>query len=109
MPQLTTSLRVFFMSASTVSCAPARPATAPPLTPASALVGYWTLASFEDWDSAGRRSTPFGEHPRGYLQYTPSGHMTLQVARTPGPPPFADGAEQGTVAEKAAAFDAYIA
>jgi hypothetical protein len=35
--------------------------------------------------------------------------MTLQVARTPGPPPFADGAEQGTVGEKAAAFDAYIA
>ena len=109
MPQLSPPLRVSLMSASTASCAPARPAAAPPVTPASALVGSWRLTLFEDWDSAGNRSTPFGEHPRGYVQYTSSGRMTPQVARTPGPPAFANGAEQGTVGEKAAAFDAYIA
>jgi hypothetical protein len=35
--------------------------------------------------------------------------MTLQVARTPGPSPFAAGAERGTAQEKVAAFDGYIA
>jgi len=108
MPQLSMPLWVFIMSASIASCAPAGP-VATRLTPGSTLVGYWALASFEDWDSAGNRSTPFGEHPRGYVQYTPSGRMTLQVARAPGPRPFAKGAEQGTAREKANAFDAYIA
>jgi hypothetical protein len=73
------------------------------------LAGYWDLVSFENWDSGGNRTTPFGEHPRGYVQYTPGGRMTLQVVRTPAPAPFAGGAEKGTVAEKTAAFDAYIA
>jgi hypothetical protein len=41
------------MSARTVSCAPARPAAAPPVAPAPALAGYRSLASFEDWDSGG--------------------------------------------------------
>jgi hypothetical protein len=67
------------------------------------------LVTFEDWDSAGRRTTPYGEHPLGYVRYTPDGRVAVQVARQPQAGPFTAGAEQGTVAEKAAAFDAYIA
>jgi hypothetical protein len=77
---------------------------------ADALVGTWRLISFENWDAAGNRSVPYGEHPSGYFVYDPTGHLSVQVMRTPPLAPFASGTwEGGTVAEKEAAFDAYLA
>ena len=39
------------------------------------LVGTWKLTSYVMTTTTGERSTPFGEHPNGYLSYAPDGRM----------------------------------
>lgn len=39
------------------------------------LVGTWKLQSYVLTTTAGERSTPFGDHPSGYLSYSPDGRM----------------------------------
>jgi len=50
---------------------------------ADAVVGTWRLVSYEDTDSAGHHSYPFGTVPLGLLVYTADGHMSIQIAKTP--------------------------
>jgi hypothetical protein len=77
---------------------------------AGPLVGTWRLVSFEDWDAAGHRSQPYGEHPRGYFVYDATGHLSVQIMRTPPLPPLSSGdVAVATGAEKEAAYDAYLA
>lgn len=55
--------------------------------PAGALVGTWRLTEF--WDRASSTAPlvyRFGQIPCGYIVYTPTGHMSAQIARTPIPP-----------------------
>ena len=73
------------------------------------LIGHWRLISYEDWDSLGRRTTPYGEQPLGYIRYDADSTMAVQIMATPPRPAFAEGEDQGTAAEKVAAFDAYVA
>jgi Lipocalin-like domain len=74
------------------------------------IVGTWRLLSYEDWDKSGRRTVPFGEHPRGYIVFDPTGHVTIQIMRMPALPPLASGDEEvATPGEKQAAYDAYAA
>lgn len=93
-----------------IGCAPSRSGTAAQLTTSlQSLIGGWRLTAYEDWDSAGHRSAPYGEHPRGYLRYDADGTMSVQIMRTPALPAFAAGEDRGAAEEKAAAFDAYVA
>lgn len=73
-----------------------------------ALVGTWTLESWEVVDSTGAVDRPFGEKPVGYIMYSPEGYMAVAFM-PPGRPPF--GAADilgGTPDEKSAAIGTYI-
>lgn len=45
------------------------------------LAGVWSLVSCVARDSSGTEVLPLGEHPRGLLIYTASGHMSATLAR----------------------------
>jgi Lipocalin-like domain len=47
------------------------------------LIGTWKLNSYVMTTTTGERSTPFGEHPSGYLSYSSDGRMhAIGTART---------------------------
>jgi len=52
------------------------------------IVGSWKLLSYVSEELAtGKKTAPFGEHPKGYLIYTPQGRMMgLLVHETRSPP-----------------------
>lgn len=75
-----------------------------------ALVGTWRVEEIRDTDAAGKVTYPYGEHPIGYIVYDPTGHVHVQVMRTPAPPPFASGDDgAGSDAEVRAAYLGYAA
>lgn len=77
---------------------------------AAALVGTWRVEEIRDTDAAGNVTYPYGERPAGYIVYDPTGHMHVQVMRTPATPPFASGNDaDGTDAEIRAAYLGYVA
>jgi hypothetical protein len=41
------------------------------------LLGTWELSSYVVTTDAGVRSTPYGDHPIGYLSYSPDGRMQV--------------------------------
>jgi hypothetical protein len=43
--------------------------------PVNLLLGAWKLKSYLVTDAAGRQSTPYGDHPTGYLNYSADGRM----------------------------------
>ena len=73
------------------------------------LVGAWALTSYVERDvETGVENHPFGEHPLGFVLYTPDGYVSAQLQR-PGRPPFADGdLLRATPKEYAAAGSSYI-
>ena len=42
-----------------------------------ALLGTWKLVSYEVICNSGEKSTPYGEHPMGYLSYSADGRMQV--------------------------------
>jgi hypothetical protein len=52
---------------------------------------------------------PFGEYPKGLLIYDATGHMAIQIMKTPHPKVASGDGEKVTPEEKAALFDAYVA
>jgi hypothetical protein len=73
-----------------------------------ALVGTWTLESWEVADADGAADQPFGPHPVGYITYGPDGYMAVSFM-PPGRKPFAAAdILGGTPAEKCAAIETYI-
>ncbi len=76
----------------------------------ASLVGTWRIEEITDTDASGKVNHPYGERPRGYIVYDPTGHVHVQVMRTPAPPPFASGNDaDGTDAEIRAAYLGYVA
>lgn len=73
------------------------------------LVGAWALTSYVERDiETGVENRPFGEHPLGFVLYTPDGYVSAQLQR-PDRPPFADGdLLRATPKEYAAAGSSYI-
>jgi len=47
------------------------------LVEAHPLIGTWQLKSYVVTTERGERSTPYGEHPSGYLTYTVDGRMQV--------------------------------
>jgi len=50
-----------------------------------ALVGTWKIVSYEDRDAADVVVYPYGETPAGLLIYDATGHMAVQLMKTPPP------------------------
>jgi len=77
---------------------------------ANKLVGTWRVVRFVDTDPSGKVTYPFGEKPRGYIVYDPTGHLSVQIMRMPAQPTFAAGDDdKGTDAEVRAAYDGFVA
>jgi hypothetical protein len=74
-----------------------------------ALVGSWKLISYEDKDSTDTSVFPYGKSPAGLLIYDSTGHMSVQIMKTPPPDVASDDWDRFTVAEKVALFDGYVA
>lgn len=73
------------------------------------LVGSWDLVAVENRGSDGNVERPFGEHPRGRITYTADGFLGAHVMHEQRAAFATAGLYSGTPAEKAAAYDSYIA
>jgi hypothetical protein len=77
---------------------------------ADRLVGTWRVVRYVDTEPSGKVIYPFGKKPRGYFVYDPTGHLSVQIMRTPAQPNFASGDDdKGTDAEVRAAYDGFVA
>ncbi|HEV2132168.1 MAG TPA: lipocalin-like domain-containing protein [Longimicrobiaceae bacterium] len=80
----------------------AKPVSAP------ALVGTWSLVSWESRSPEGEVTHPFGADAAGRLNYDAAGNMAVHLMR-PGRPPFATEDQFGASAEEAQrAFNGYF-
>jgi Lipocalin-like domain len=75
----------------------------------TALVGSWRLVSYEDRDAIGTTVYPYGKAPEGLLVYLATGHMAVQMMKTPPPSVASDDWDRFTPQEKVALFDGYVA
>jgi hypothetical protein len=78
---------------------------------ANPLVGTWRVIAFDDrQDEASPWQPLLGEHPVGYLVYDPTGRMSIQIMKTPPPPPFTTERVWTESPEEAKiALDGYVA
>ncbi len=76
---------------------------------AAALVGSWELVSLENHGADGSVHQPFGKAPVGRITYTADGRMMAQIMRDERIAFATSALYTGTEAEKAAAYDSYIA
>ena len=74
----------------------------------AALVGTWTLESWEVVDSNGVVDHPFGEKPVGYIMYSPEGYMSVAFMSAGRKPFGAADILGGTPEEMSAAIGTYI-
>jgi Lipocalin-like domain len=49
----------------------------------SPIVGTWKLISYENHLADGSISFPYGKKPQGYFVYDSTGHVSVQIMRTP--------------------------
>ena len=74
-----------------------------------ALVGSWKIVSYEDRNAADVVVYPYGKTPAGLLIYDATGHMAVQLMKTPPPDVASDDWDRFTVQEKVALYDGYVA
>lgn len=92
--------------------APPKPATYSNLhSPESDLIGTWRIVLADDRPNNREAWThSYGDHPRGYLIYDVSGHVSIQIASDPPTSPFASGDDFApTDAEARHAYEYYVA
>jgi hypothetical protein len=65
----------------------------------SALIGTWRVVAMEYYDEDGTVGRPFGDHPEGFITYTPEGYMMALLSRSDREP-FADGDIMGGTSEE---------
>ena len=107
------SLRTL-LSATLIILIPSAPVTAQSRTnPAVAavephLVGTWRLVRYEDTAKDGTVTHRYGDHPKGYFVYDPTGHLHIQIMRDPAPAHFSSG-DAPTDAETHELYRSYVA
>lgn len=57
------------------------------------IVGTWRIAAFEDWDAQGNVYHAYGEHPIGYVIYTPTGQVSVHIQQAPPRTRFSSGVD----------------
>jgi len=73
------------------------------------FIGVWRLLGWEMWEPGGPMTQPLDAAPRGYLIYTPGGHMAVQMMR-PERPLFTSGNRWSSAPEEVqAAYAGYNA
>src|SRR6202140_3843640 len=78
----------------------------PPISAENSIVGTWLLTSFSlTVLDTKETSRPYGDHPTGYIQYSPGGHMVMFLTAGELKPP-ASGSY--TDAERAAVHRAIV-
>ena len=78
------------------------------------LIGTWKIVAFEDrkdeHDPNSEWTYPYGNNPKGYLVYDNTGHVMIQIMKTPHSPPFVSGDDEKPTAEEMKnAFTGYVA
>jgi len=74
------------------------------------LIGTWRLVSYVDCDvDTGEETHPMGEHPLGYIMYTPDGFMSAQLSMANRPRFKSNDPYGGTLEEYAEAANTYFA
>ncbi len=80
------------------------------MTEADKFVGVWRLLSVEYRSDAGAIvESPFGADAEGTIMYDSLGNMSAQIARKDRPRFSSADRSAGTVEEKTAAFESYVA
>jgi hypothetical protein len=84
--------------------------TSPGRQSTASIVGTWRVERYEDRAADGAVSYPYGENPVGYCVYDATGHLSVQIMRTPALKSF-PGMREGTGdgASYGEAFLAYVA
>ena len=84
-----------------------------PAQKADALIGTWRLVELADLDKDGKWQYRFGEHPRGYFVYDPTGHVHIQIMKDPPLAPFPEAnlidGNLPSPEHALAAYSAYVA
>jgi hypothetical protein len=78
------------------------------------LIGTWRIVAFEDRkdknDPNSEWTYPYGKNPKGYFVYDETGHVMIQMMRTPPPSKFVSGHDnKPTPQEALAAYNGYVA
>jgi len=106
-PRVLALLMIVFTLAPATLTAPVEPARPGKAAGAAhRLIGAWRLAAVEG--NSPMRRVQY-DHPTGLIVYDRSGWMSVQIAIHGERRPFAAGVSAGTPAEKAEAFDTYLA
>jgi Lipocalin-like domain len=80
------------------------------MTEADKFVGVWRLVSMEyRTDDGALVESPFGAEPEGTIMYDSLGNMAAQIGRKDRPRFSSSDRMAGSVEEKTAAFESYIA
>src|SRR5438552_11367650 len=88
MPRFPHSFHAVTLMTVAISFIVFRGAPAAPPPGSEDLVGTWRLVSYEDWDATGKVSRPYGEHPRGYIVFDSTGHVSVNLMKMPALPPL---------------------
>src|SRR5205085_6743291 len=85
-----------------------------PEAPKKQLIGTWKIMAFEDrkdeHDPNSEWTYPYGKNPKGYFVYDNTGHVMIQIMKTPPSRPFASGDDEKPTAEEVkTAFTGYVA
>ena len=84
-----------------------------PTKEAHALVGTWRLVEFADLGEDGKWVYWYGEHPLGYFVYDATGHVQVQIMRSPALKPFPesnfDAGKMPSPEHALAAYTGYVA
>jgi Lipocalin-like domain len=75
------------------------------------LIGTWKIMAFEDRaDPNSEWTYPYGKNPKGYFVYDNTGHVMIQIMKTPPSLPFASGDDEKPTGEEVkTAFTGYVA
>lgn len=73
------------------------------------IVGTWRLIIYEDHPDHRPIEYPFGKNPVGLLIYDKTGHLAIQIMKTPHPKVASGDDEKITSEEKIALLDSYVA
>lgn len=72
------------------------------------LIGRWHLVSWRQEYDDGRIVLPFGDHPRGIIDYTEPNFMSCTIARADRAKFESGGQWSASAEEKADAYDGYL-